>query len=82
MSREHTAWSVPFHTHPWDLITASKCPSCDSAVDTAQNMAPSKGDPCLLISTAVAAAAQRLALSSSFCNILQTRKKLLTAMHI
>ena len=48
----------------------------------AQNMAPSRGEPCLLISTAVAAAAQRFALSSSFYNILQTRKNMQTVMHI
>ena len=44
-------------THPCDVIEALKVPSWAKAVWMAHQMAPSSGEPCLLMSTAVAAAA-------------------------
>ena len=47
--------------HPCDVIEALKVPSWPNAVWMAHQMAPSSGEPCLLMSTAVAAAARAAA---------------------
>ena len=47
--------------HPCDVTEALKVPSWPKAVWMAHQMAPSNGEPCLLMSTAVAAAAQEAA---------------------
>lgn len=50
---------LPVVTHPCEVMAPLKAPSCENAVCIAQKMAPSRGFPCLLISTAVVAAAQQ-----------------------
>lgn len=46
--------------YPCESMAAVKVPSWEKAVDIAHHTAPSKGEPCLLIRIAVAAAAQQV----------------------
>ena len=51
-----SAWQDA-HAYPCETMAASKLPSWEKAVDMAHHVAPSRGEPCLLIRRAVAAAA-------------------------
>ena len=48
------------HAHPCESMAALKFPSWDKVVDIAHHIAPSRGEPCLLMRIAVAAAAHQV----------------------